>query len=95
MTRPARPGEVGIIIHDELGEGKNIGKRLFCKEQCACLSSCNKFTAMEPIADSYGFYCTPGTALCLFKKDVIVLEDPDKGESQVVVIITSTPTETL
>ncbi len=78
-TRPARPGDVAIIIRDENPQVCNIGKQVEVVGQC-CVPEDWHCLAHEPMTrpyDPHGRACRPGDKICLRKKDLIAKEDPD------------------
>lgn len=80
MTRPARPGDICIVINDPENMGKNVGKQLHCDQQCRCDANSWVCTTLEPFVQLAFFHQirhAPGAVVCCRKQDIIPLLDPD------------------
>lgn len=87
MSRPARPGDLCIVVTDPDNLGRNVGKQLTCDEQCRCYSDSWSCSTLEPFAvrldvAHLDFYvrCPAGANLCYRKPHIIPLDDPDKSK---------------
>jgi len=83
MTRPARPGDICVIIKDTLTPGLNVGKQCTCDVQCACYSDSWECTSLEGliVTSILGlFRCQPGQVFCIQKPDIIPLLDPENED---------------
>lgn len=78
MTRPAEPGEVGILIQPSV-EGFGVGSRLLNLGRCVCWPDECRYRAVHDFRVGQSEWCYKGEMGCLKKSWVIVLEDPDKG----------------
>jgi len=79
MTRPARPGDICVVVQDSDNEGRNIGKQLSCDRQC-CVSDRWRCTTLEPFAD-FGGRCPAGAEFCFIKSHIRPLEDPGEPDA--------------
>jgi hypothetical protein len=90
MTRPAKPGDIAIVICCPETSGANVGKQCLVEEQCRCFDDHWTVEALEPHyrtdpleALFLGPQCRPGEHMCYRKKHLIVKEDPDAGNVEV------------
>lgn len=77
MTRPARPGDIGIIIADPPSTHKNIGKSVFVEGQCTCTAGHWRCKMLEPGWYNDSDRADAGDHVCFHKPNVIARENPD------------------